>query len=300
MTVDASKVVTSGLKANEISHLLLYYNTIPVRPVPFILLITANDSRHVVRAVTALDNAIKLLGTNVRFEQVLVRGSCPAKLIPKDLTSDATFKFVGNKTLLEIFPEAGIHVVNEQRHWIKFFTLLESFHDQCTVVTNLLSSSLPTSGESTTFNQQTMSQIIVQPQIQKLIRTGPETLKGLHEAARSINTNLREQLKKDCVSEHVASHDLVIARLNQAQSFFRDIQELVERVEALLERRQEVVREKERRKTVEKEINEVMTWVRKDGEESLIRFSTIALDAEEIVKQYEADFEKFYFISMVG
>lgn len=37
-----------------------------------------------------------------------------------------------------------------------------------------------------------------------------------------------------------------------------------------------------------------------DGEQSIKKYSSIALDIESMVKENEMEFEKFYFISMVS
>lgn len=254
VTVEANKVMTLSLKATEVAHILLYYNTIPLTTATFTILITANDSRHIVRVISTLDNAIKLLQNHVKFEEIVVAGTFPSSIIPKELSSGVKLKCVGNKTFLEIFPEAGIHVVNDQRQWIKFFTLLESFQEECLSVGQLV---LNMSGLNGVVNHQELAQVITQAEVQKLLRNGTDKIDHLREVAQGINDNIRVKLQ-ECGS----SNDLVLIKLEYAQNLYQDIKQIVSRVEALLERRQEVVREKTRRKTIEKEISEVISpWI---------------------------------------
>lgn len=47
-------------------------------------------------------------------------------------------------------------------------------------------------------------------------------------------------------------------------------------------------------------IFQVISWIREMGENSLSKFNDVSLEFENIIKDHEQEFEKFYFISMVS
>lgn len=46
-------------------------------------------------------------------------------------------------------------------------------------------------------------------------------------------------------------------------------------------------------------LSKVIEWIKSEGENSLVKYSSLSLECSNTIRDEEQDFEKYYFISMV-
>ncbi|XP_058837694.1 uncharacterized protein LOC131693672 [Topomyia yanbarensis] len=96
-----------------------------------------------------------------------------------------------------------------------------------------------------------------------------------------------------------AEKDLINARLCEVITIYQEVDRAARKLEQLTEQRRERLREMTRQRALDDEINEVISWIRNDGSQSLHSYNeSSTLESANRVKEISQEFEKFYFISM--
>uniref|UniRef100_A0A336K1P8 CSON003678 protein n=1 Tax=Culicoides sonorensis TaxID=179676 RepID=A0A336K1P8_CULSO len=337
ITVEADKVIAAGLNCYEIATVLLYYSTIPLRPTAFNLLIYCTNKNNQTHLTELLDNSINLIKNHIKIEvaYVFVNSTNPCsnsknsnvKVIA--INKNNFHQFINDENLPE---QIGGTFNHNQTEWKDFFSTLEPMNHQCLAagkrLVQILSEIWNSDAQGEPNRRQlhsqhrALSRALMDTELQNLRRTGHSTLLRLQERARRINNRLtlkdtknnnenvnceqNEQnaeqtqmdLDNDLKINNTTFQDFAKLRLNELSAVFNEVDRVVKRLEALTDQRRERLRELTRQKEIEEEINEVVTWIMTDGEQSIKKYSNIALDIESTVKENEVEFEKFYFISM--
>ncbi|KAG5679443.1 hypothetical protein PVAND_009009 [Polypedilum vanderplanki] len=96
----------------------------------------------------------------------------------------------------------------------------------------------------------------------------------------------------------MTSINFVEQRLNGLITVFNEVDRAAKRLEQLTEQHRERLRELTRQRTLEDEINEVIEWIKTEGEDSLSKYSALSLECCNTICDEEQEFEKYYFISM--
>ncbi|XP_058457064.1 uncharacterized protein LOC131434407 [Malaya genurostris] len=93
--------------------------------------------------------------------------------------------------------------------------------------------------------------------------------------------------------------DLINGRLGEVITIYQEVDRAARKLEQLTEQRRERLREMTRQRALDDEINEVISWIRNDGSQSLQSYNeSSAMESADRVKEISQEFEKFYFISM--
>ncbi|XP_055619314.1 uncharacterized protein LOC129764351 [Toxorhynchites rutilus septentrionalis] len=337
--IDAEKVLTSGLNCYEIATVLLYYNTLPIQsPSQYSIHLLLSDSSQLTFLET-LDSALQLLSGHLKFGSIYVSGSYdPAdnKHPPKELIHNLNvhIKYLNNDTLKNFISTdnlpircSGFHV-HDQREWVDFFRTLEPLQAQCVETGRKLVAVLndiretEAQGGSPTRRQlhsqhRALSRALMDSELQNLRRKGPNTIQRLQDKLTVINNKQTLKQTKNLVrisslnsnnrisgnnqqNEAPASEkDLINARLAEVITIFQEVDRAARKLEQLTEQRRERLREMTRQRTLDDEINEVISWIRNEGSKLLQGFNgSSALESAESVKHSSQEFEKFYFTSI--
>ncbi|KAG4067433.1 hypothetical protein HA402_009670 [Bradysia odoriphaga] len=312
--IEAENLITAGVNCYEIATVLLYYSTIPLNSCFTIHTIATNTSQ--LAMLDLLDTSLHLLHGHVKFNVVLVsclfksdkpkKDHLPAsnvKLVYVTALSD----FISNHQIPKIC--GGTHEHN-QTYWREFFANLEPLQNQCLAAGRRLvsvmgdirsSDSQGVPSRRQLYSQhRALSRALMDPELQNLRRKGHTNLTKLKEIARRL---WGQSVESNCCSLKSSAptgqqSDPVSTRLCEVITIFDEVDRAAKRLEQLTEQRRERLRELTRQRALEDEMNEVISWIRGDGENTLNKFTEIPLECEAAIKDHEQEFEKFYFISV--
>ncbi|XP_055707443.1 uncharacterized protein LOC129804301 isoform X2 [Phlebotomus papatasi] len=324
IVIEAQKLMEAAVNCYEIATVFLYYSTVPTSPVPFTIHLVANESAHL-SVVDLLDSSLQLVHGHVAVKRVIVSGTfqisaADQKRSSRDhlpashveikyccCPSDSSISnYISPRNILRAH---GGECDHDQQQWREFFIALEPIQSQCISVGKKL---VTVMGDIRNSDQQgvpsrrqlhsqhrALSRALMDPELQNLRRKGLATLSRLQERAQRISDrtpqaeddNHRTE-EESCELDHVAM------RLQEVVTIFHEVDRAALRLEQMTEQRRERLREMTRQRALEDEINEVLTWMRNDGDESLHKYTQVPLESGDIIKDQEQDFEKFYFISM--
>ncbi|XP_058058962.1 uncharacterized protein LOC131209832 [Anopheles bellator] len=176
-----------------------------------------------------------------------------------------------------------------------------------------------------------LSRALMDSELQSLRRKGPTTVQRLQDKLTVINNkqtliqtkNLVRAYSVDSNTRSVSGasihtttgmdgipatagvgtmehqqQDVISGRLTEVIAIYSEVDRVARKLEQLTEQRRERLREMTRQRGLDEEINEVISWVRHEGELSLCIFGdSAALDCAEMAKEREQQFEQFYFIA---
>uniref|UniRef100_A0A182R0Z4 DH domain-containing protein n=1 Tax=Anopheles farauti TaxID=69004 RepID=A0A182R0Z4_9DIPT len=92
--------------------------------------------------------------------------------------------------------------------------------------------------------------------------------------------------------------DIINGRLAEVIAIYGEVDRAARKLEQLTEQRRERLREMTRQRALDDEINEVICWMRNEGEQSLRTFGEPgALECPEAAKECEQQFEQFYYVA---
>ncbi|XP_053672805.1 uncharacterized protein LOC128723122 [Anopheles nili] len=92
--------------------------------------------------------------------------------------------------------------------------------------------------------------------------------------------------------------DVIGGRLAEVIAIYGEVDRAVRKLEQLTEQRRERLREMTRQRALDDEINEVICWIRNEGEQQLRTFSDPgALESPEAARECEQRFEQFYYVA---
>ncbi|KAJ6634647.1 Puratrophin-1 [Pseudolycoriella hygida] len=311
--IEAENLITAGVNCYEIATVLLYYSTIPLNSCFTIHTIATNTSQ--LAMLDLLDTSLHLLHGHVKFNVVLVSCLFKSDNLKKDHLPASNIKlvyvtalsdFISNHQIPKIC--GGTHEHN-QTYWCEFFANLEPLQNQCLAAGRRLVSvmgdirscdnqGIPTRRQLYT-QHRSLSRALMDPELQNLRRKGHTNLTKLKEIARYLcGQNVETNCSNFQSAQMEKKSNPVSTRLCEVVTIFDEVDRAAKRLEQLTEQRRELLRELTRQRAMEDEINEVISWIRDDGEVTLNKFSGVPLECEAVIKDHEHDFEKFYFISM--
>ncbi|XP_059613390.1 uncharacterized protein LOC132259677 [Phlebotomus argentipes] len=323
IVIEAQKLMEAAVNCYEIATVFLYYSTVPTSPVPFTIHLVANESAEL-SVLELLDSSLQLLHGHVAVKRVIVSGtfqiSAADQRSPRDhlpasrveikyccCASDSSIRsYISPENVLRVHGGERDH---DQQQWREFFIALEPIQSQCISVGKKL---VTVMGDIRNSDQQglpsrrqlhsqhrALSRALMDPELQNLRRKGLATLSRLQERSQRVSGH-DSQAEDERRRSDDASRDMdhVAMRLQEVVTIFHEVDRAALRLEQMTEQRRERLREMTRQRALEDEINEVLTWMRNDGDESLHKYTQVPLESGDIIKDQEQDFEKFYFISM--
>uniref|UniRef100_A0AAG5D9S6 DH domain-containing protein n=1 Tax=Anopheles atroparvus TaxID=41427 RepID=A0AAG5D9S6_ANOAO len=174
-----------------------------------------------------------------------------------------------------------------------------------------------------------LSRALMDSELQNLRRKGPSTIQRLQDKLPVINNrhtlkqtkNLVRAFSVDSNTRSVngastttttnsssngtangtrveQGQDIINARLAEVIAIYGEVDRAARKLEQLTEQRRERLREMTRQRALDDEINEVISWMRNEGEKSLRTYGDPAsLECPDAAKESEQQFEQFYFIA---
>ncbi|XP_058122091.1 uncharacterized protein LOC131294118 [Anopheles ziemanni] len=177
-----------------------------------------------------------------------------------------------------------------------------------------------------------LSRALMDSELQNLRRKGPNTIQRLQDKLPVINNrhtlkqtkNLVRAFSVDSNTRSVngactttttttnggssngavngsrvePGQDIINARLAEVIAIYGEVDRAARKLEQLTEQRRERLREMTRQRALDDEINEVISWMRNEGEKSLRTYGDPAsLECPDAAKESEQQFEQFYFIA---
>ncbi|KFB50947.1 AGAP006188-PA-like protein [Anopheles sinensis] len=247
-------------------------------------------------------------------------------------------KYLNNETIKNFISTDNLPIqccgfyVHDQREWVDFFQLLEPLQQQCVETGRRLVGVLgdlrtlesqhqhqqqqlqqQPPGTATTRRQlhsqhRALSRALMDSELQNLRRKGPNTIQRLQDKLPVINNRHTLKQTKNLVrafsvdsntrSVNGAWQDIINARLAEVIAIYGEVDRAARKLEQLTEQRRERLREMTRQRALDDEINEVISWMRNEGEKSLRTYGDPAsLECPDAAKESEQQFEQFYFIA---
>uniref|UniRef100_A0A4Y0BMR3 DH domain-containing protein n=2 Tax=Anopheles funestus TaxID=62324 RepID=A0A4Y0BMR3_ANOFN len=181
------------------------------------------------------------------------------------------------------------------------------------------------SGVATTRRQlhsqhRALSRALMDSELQSLRRKGPNTIQRLQDKLTVINNRQTLKQTKNLVrafsvdssmrsvnGASITTHgaesnradieqDIINGRLAEVIGIYGEVDRAARKLEQLTEQRRERLREMTRQRALDDEINEVICWMRNEGEQSLRTYSEpSALECPDTAKDCETQFEQFYY-----
>ncbi|XP_022916262.2 puratrophin-1-like isoform X2 [Onthophagus taurus] len=284
----------------EIAKLLLYYASVASseRSTKGFTILLLSETEDYNKALELLDKAAIILGNHVKISQTLVwrpgverqyfSSSRNQVVVLSD--EESMSKYISKDQAPAI---CGGNYNHDQLEWVEFFKQLEPFLETCrlagrallSVLSHLRNDSRPVVITRRSLNHQTrlIHNAIQLEAVQELRRDGHATLTSLEERTQWLSGSMDVQKAATFAAESFSSVNRVVKRLEQ-----------------LSQERKERIKELEKIRSLEKEIGEVLAWLRNVGEESLRMQRIILRSAGDVatIKIAEKDFEKFYFDAM--
>lgn len=295
----AECISRAGLNKYEIAKLLLYYFSIPtseIREKGFtILLLAENEKNH--KILELLDKTVCLIGnSNINKFLIWTPGTKGIKEVKK-LTSQCQAVLLTEESSLDKYitkdqspASCGGTCTHDQLEWVEFFKQLEPFLIDCktagktllTTLSLLRTEKVPNQVTRRFLNHQCrqITKALEFEIVLKLQREGTKTLNNLVERSQWLS----------------GSKDVQIGRKFAVESF-NAVEKVIKRLEQLKQERMEKMKELAKLRTLLDEADELMSWTKKIGEEtlnSLMLLLRSAVDAAA-VKDVANDFEKFFF-----
>uniref|UniRef100_A0A182MFF3 DH domain-containing protein n=1 Tax=Anopheles culicifacies TaxID=139723 RepID=A0A182MFF3_9DIPT len=165
-----------------------------------------------------------------------------------------------------------------------------------------------------------LSRALMDSELQSLRRKGPNTIQRLQDKLTVINNRQTLKQTKNLVrafsvdssmrsvnGASITAHgadanraeieqDIINGRLAEVIGIYGEVDRAARKLEQLTEQRRERLREMTRQRALDDEINEVICWMRNEGEQSLRTYSEpSALECPDTAKDCETQFEQFYY-----
>ncbi|XP_052893536.1 uncharacterized protein LOC128301212 isoform X1 [Anopheles moucheti] len=164
-----------------------------------------------------------------------------------------------------------------------------------------------------------LSRALMDSELQSLRRKGPNTIQRLQDKLTVINNRQTLKQTKNLVrafsvdssmrsvngasitghgpeSRGELEQDIINGRLAEVIGIYGEVDRAARKLEQLTEQRRERLREMTRQRALDDEINEVICWMRNEGEQSLRTYSEpTALECPDAAKDCETQFEQFYY-----
>ncbi|XP_076262791.1 uncharacterized protein LOC143197888 isoform X3 [Rhynchophorus ferrugineus] len=296
----AECISRAALNKYEIAKLLLYYtsiSTIESKKNGFtVLLLAENESDY--KALEVLDKSIYLLGNCIGINKFLVW--TPGLKSGRELrhsTSQVETIFITEESTLSRYvnkdqspASCGGSSTHDQLEWVEFFKQLEPFLEACKTAGRSLLATL-----SQLRNEDIPSQITRRflshqcRQISKALES--ETVQKLRREGHKTVSSLAER------GQWLASSQDVKRSTNLACDYFNAVEKVTKRLEQLKMERIERLKELGRYRTLQEEADELLSWSKKVGEETLnnLTLSLRASGDSDGVKSVANSFDEFFF-----
>ncbi|XP_072400076.1 puratrophin-1-like isoform X3 [Diabrotica undecimpunctata] len=296
----AECISRAGLNKYEIAKLLLYYFSIPTpnsREKGFtILLLAENEADY--KVVELLDKAVCLVGNSTFINKFLIWTPGPKGIKEvKKLTSQSRVILLSDEASLTTYitkdqapASCGGTCTHDQLEWVEFFKQLESFLIECKTAGKTLFTTLSLLRNEEVPNQVTrrflnhqcrqITKALDFENVQKLQKDGKHTLTSLEERSQWLASSKDVQRGKQSASDT-----------------FHAVEKVTRRLEQLKHERMEKMKELAKFRTLQEEAEELLTWTKKIGEETLNSLMLLLRSAADAaaVKEVANDFEKFFF-----
>ncbi|XP_018567154.1 triple functional domain protein isoform X3 [Anoplophora glabripennis] len=296
----AECIARAGLNKYEIAKLLLYYSSIPTAENKgkgfSVLLLAENEADY--KVLEILDKSICLILNSMLVNRFLIwtpglRGHRHVK----ELASRVQVIFVSGEASLNKYisrdqapASCGGSCTHDQLEWVEFFKQLEPFVAACrsagksllSTLSQLRNEEVPHQITRRFLNHQCrqITKALESENIQKLGREGNKTLTSLAERSQWL------------------ANSADVKRCNSfANDSYNSVEKVTKRMEQLKQERIERLKELARFRTLQDEADELLSWTKKVGEETLNSLTLLLRSAGDSagVKEVANDFEKFFF-----
>ncbi|XP_060519485.1 uncharacterized protein LOC132697828 [Cylas formicarius] len=296
----AECISRAALNKYEIAKLLLYYSSIPTcesRSNGFtILLLAENETDY--KVLEVLEKSVCLISSSLKVARFLIW--TPGLKTDKEsrtLASQAEAIFVADESVIDRYlrkdqapASCGGSCTHDQLEWVEFFKQLEPFLASCqtagksllATLSHLRNEEIPHQITRRFLNHQCrqISKALDSETVQKLRREGKKTLTSLAERSQWLSGS--QDVKRSTT---------------YAYDSFNAVERVTQRLEQLKLERMERLKELARFRTLQEEADELLSWTRKVGEEtlnSLTLFLRASGDSAS-VKGVANSFDEFFF-----
>ncbi|XP_068911391.1 puratrophin-1-like isoform X4 [Tenebrio molitor] len=296
----AECVARAGLNKYEIAKLLLYYSSIPTLECTkrgfTVLLLAESETDN--KILELLDKSVALIANSMKVDRFLVWKPGADKK-SQVVTSRIQAVVVADERTLarylskeETPASCGGSCSHDQLEWVEFFKQAEPFLASCKAAGRSLLSALSQLRNDDVPHQVTrrflshqcrqITKALDLEHVHKLRRDGSGTL-----------SNLKER------SQWLAGSRDVKRNVSFSEASFNSVERVSRRLEQLKQERAERLKELARFNTLKEEAEELLSWFRKAGEDSLSSLGSKLRSAGDVagVKEVANDFEKLDFIA---
>ncbi|CAO1324103.1 unnamed protein product [Diamesa hyperborea] len=320
IVIDSDKIQQAGINFYEIATVLLFYSTIPLSSATFAIHLIVNDDKNGATVLDKVDNSLQLLHGHIRINSVLITNK---KTSQKTLNESkynneqlpiSHIKLAYATSMQQLLEHICIENIpmecngqweHDQQQWKEFFQLIEPLQCQCLLAGRRLVAVLndirnidvqgPPTRRQLHSQHRALSRALMDVDLQNLRRKGPDTIQQLQNCIKRIRKrSLTSPTTFTTINPQTKNNN----RLYGVITVFNEVDRAAKRLEQLTEQRRERLRELTRQRALEEEINEVIEWIKNDGEKSLSKYAALSLECEVTIRDEEQDFEKYYFISM--
>ncbi|XP_017786497.1 PREDICTED: uncharacterized protein LOC108569455 isoform X2 [Nicrophorus vespilloides] len=299
----AECIARAGLNKFEIAKLFLYYASIPSADYSekgfTILLLAENDEQNVI--LETLDKAVCLLQNHIRLSRIIVWRPGVSKKTLKGLNSRTQANLVSDEESLQKFISkrqtpascGGSSTQHDQLEWVEFFRQLEPFLVMCRTAGRALLSALSQLRHEEIPYQITRRFLNHQcRQIAQAVQL--EVLKGVRQEGPGTLASLEER------AQWLSGSGDVRRGVESARKSFATMEKVATRLEHLACERKERLKELSRLRSLQDEAEELLNWLRKEGEETIKNQFILLRTAENVaaIKELEKNFENFQFDAM--
>ncbi|KAJ8922124.1 hypothetical protein NQ315_004058 [Exocentrus adspersus] len=301
----AECIARAGLNKYEIAKLLLYYSSIPTAKCKekgfSVLLLAENEADY--KMLEILDKSVCLIANSMLIHRFMIwtPGLKNHKRV-KELASRVQVTFISDEASLRKYvsqdqapASCGGSCTHDQLEWVEFFKQLEPFVAACRTAGKSLLSTLSQLRNEEVPHQITrrflnhqcrcrqITKALESENVQKLRREGNKTLTSLAERGQWL-----------------ASSADVKRSTSFAYDSFNAVERVTKRLEQLKQERIERLKELARFRTLQEEADELLSWTKKVGEETLNSLTLLLRSVGDAagVKEVANDFEKFFFQCM--
>ncbi|KAJ8940301.1 hypothetical protein NQ318_012840 [Aromia moschata] len=296
----AECIARAGLNKYEIAKLLLYYSSIPTMESKekgfSILLLAENEADY--KILETLDKSVCLILNSMWVQRFLIW--TPGLKNNKDvreLTSRVQVIFISEESSLKKYisrdqapASCGGTCTHDQLEWVEFFKQLEPFLAACKTAGKSLLSTLSQLRNEDVPHQVTRRFLNHQcRQIGKALES-----ENVHKLKREGNKTLTSLAER---SQWLASSKDVKRSASFAYDSYNAVERVTKRLEQLKLERIERLKELARFRTLQEEADDLLSWTRKVGEETLNSLTLLLRSASDAsgVKDVANNFEKFFF-----
>lgn len=301
--ISLEKIPLHSVNAVQLAELLLYFQSIPKRETMCLGFLAVVDGREASSEEwSILHKALALVeecvpGT-VSLVLALHRQSQKSELLSSRFPIfHIKFEPIVNDNQLlryvvkdQLLPSFGGTFQYDHGNWMNFHEFLDPFIVSChqtgcsivKLIQDMRYGQLPSSLSNHLIEQQ-------KKQILEVLEN--EQLKYLEQDGANFLHKLENYRKNFCDSP---DYDEAV---DKSKMLYKQLKKVVQRLARLADKRLNKLQECMMMKVFEEESSQVLSWLRRKGEETLKRHKTLA-ETLNAIREQENEFEKFYFLAM--